>query len=173
MKNNILILVSLLMLSLASCKTDDIDPGAAANNELSGEWFVEYNHELAGHDPLGLGYTRLLTATTASQSATELIITDEDNARNFRVKAKMDVAAGTFGSADTLMNIIEYEGEDEEDPPFRIKVVVKNGKIVRDAVTTNAGVVADSIYFDLWLEDLGETLQVSGYRRTGFLADEH
>ena len=42
-----------------------------------------------------------------------------------------------------------------------------------------SGAVADSIYFELWFEDLefatgitSDTLLVSGYRRTGFLEDE-
>jgi hypothetical protein len=171
MKNNILILTIFLVIIMASCKTEDIDPGAAANSELSGEWFVEYNHAVFGHDPLGVGWTRLVTSTTASQSATELIITDEDNFRNFRVKAKMDIASETFGSADSLLNYIEYEHPVEG--PYQIKLVVTNGRVIRDAVTTAAGVVTDSIYFDLYLRDLDETMQVSGYRRTGFLEDEH
>jgi hypothetical protein len=42
-----------------------------------------------------------------------------------------------------------------------------------------SGAIADSIYFELWFEDLedatglaSDTLIVSGYRRTGFLEDE-
>lgn len=169
MKNNILILAAVLVIFMGSCKTEDIDPGAAANNELSGEWFVEYNHSVYGHDPFGVGYTRLLTSTTASQSANELIITDEENFWEFRVKAKMDIPSKSFGSADTLRDYIHD-----------IKVLVRNGKIIEDAVTTDAGVVTDSIYFEVWFEDLegatgipSDTLFVSGYRRTGFLEDEH
>jgi len=169
MKNKIVILAIALMVILASCKTEELDPGAAANNELSGEWFVEYNHNVYGHDPFGVGYTRLLTSTTASQSATDLIITDEENFWEFRVKARMDVANMTFGSADTLRDYIHD-----------IKVLVRNGRVVENAVTTTAGVVTDSIYFEVWFEDLegatgiaSDTLFVSGYRRTGFLEDEH
>jgi hypothetical protein len=169
MKNNILILAAFVAFVLGSCKTEDIDPGAAANNDLSGEWFVEYNHSVYGHDPFGVGYTRLLTATSASQAANELIITDEENFWEFRVKARMDVSSKTFGSADTLRDYIHD-----------IKVLVRNGRIIEDAVTTTAGAVADSIYFEVWFEDLegatgipSDTLFVSGYRRTGFLEDEH
>jgi hypothetical protein len=162
MKNNILIMAAFLVIIMASCQTEDIDPGAAANNELSGEWFVEYNHEVFGHDPWGVGYTRLLTSTTASESANELIITDEENFREFRVKARMDISSKTFGSPDSLVDYIHG-----------VKVVITNGRIIENAVTTTAGVVTDSIYFDLYLRDLDETLNVSGYRRTGFLEDEH
>lgn len=168
---NILIFTVLFACVLASCKTEEIDPGAAANNDLSGEWFVNYDHSVYGPDPFGVGYTRLLTSTTASQSATDLIITDEDNFWSFRVKAKMDVAAKTFGSPDTLVSYIE---------DYDIKVLVRNGRIIEDAVTAASGVVTDSIYFEVWFEDLegatgipGDTLFVSGYRRTGFDEDEH
>lgn len=169
MKNNILILAAFLVLIVASCKTEDIDPGKAANNDLSGEWFVEYNHPVYGHDPFDAGYTRLLTSTTTSQSATELIITDEENFWEFRVKAKMDIGSLTFGSADTLRDYIHD-----------VKCLIRNGKIVKNAVTTDAGIVTDSIYFEVWFEDLegatgieDDKLLVSGYRRTGFLEDEH
>jgi hypothetical protein len=171
MKNSIYILTAFFAFILTSCKTDDIDPGAAANNELSGEWFVEYNHSVFGHDPFGVGYTRLLTATTSSESATDLIVTDEENFWSFRVKARMDIASQRFGSPDTLENYVV-----DND----IKVLIRNGRIIEDAVTTTAGVVTDSIYFEVWFEDLegstgiaSDTLFVSGYRRTGFLEDEH
>lgn len=169
MKNLTILTVSLLFI-MASCKTEDIEPGAAANNELSGEWFVNYDHNVYGPDPFGVGYTRLITSTSASQSATELIITDEENFWTYRVKASMDVSTKTFGGQDTLANFI---GDD-------IKILIRNGRIIEDAVTAESGVVTDSIYFELWFEDLedatgipSDTLFVSGYRRTGFLEDEH
>lgn len=83
----------------------------------------------------------------------------------------MDLSSKTFGSTDTLVSYIE---------DYDIKVLVRNGRIIEDAVTTASGVVADSIYFEVWFEDLegatgiaDDKLFVSGYRRTGFLEDEH
>jgi hypothetical protein len=168
---NIIIIAFLFACVLVSCSTEEIDPGKAANNELSGEWFVNYDHDVFGNDPFGVGYTRILTSTTASQSATDLIITDEENFWDYRVKARMDIAAKTFGSPDTLISYVDG---------YDIKVLIRNGKIIEDAVTTASGVVADSIYFEVWFEDLegatgipNDILKVSGYRRTGFLEDEH
>ena len=170
MKSILLGLVALTFI-VCSCATEDIDPGAAANNELSGEWFVHYDHSFYGSDPFQIGYTRILTSTTASQLATELIVTDEDNFWSYRVKARMDVATKTFGSPDTLVSFVDG---------YDIKVLVRNGIIFEDAITTNAGVLTDSIYFEVWFEDLedatgfaSDTLFVSGYRRTGFTEDEH
>lgn len=171
MKKNILILIGALTFMMVACETEDIDPGAAANNDLSGEWFVHYDHSVFGADPFGVGYTRILTATTASESATDIIITDEANFWDYRVKAKMDISTKGFGSSDTLVSFVE---------DYDIKVLVRNGVILEDAVTTAAGVLTDSIYFEIWFEDLdgatgivSDTLTVSGYRRTGFTEDEH
>ena len=65
-------------------------------------------------------------------------------------------------------------------PSFNRSVTQRNGRIFEDAITTAAGVVTDSIYFEIWFEDLedatgftSDTLFVSGYRRTGFTEDEH
>ena len=168
---NILIFTVFFMCVLASCNTEEIDPGAAANNDLSGEWFVQYDHNVYGHDPFGVGYTRVITSTTASQSANELILTDEDNFWSYRVKVRTDIPSKTFGSTDTLINYID---------DYDIKVLVRNGRIIEDAVNAASGVTTDSIYFEVWFEDLegatgiaSDTLIVSGYRRTGFLEDEH
>ncbi len=171
MKSNILIVLAALAFIMSSCATEDIDPGAAANNELSGEWFIHYDHNVFGPDPFQVGYTRILTSTTASQSVAELIVTDEDNFWSYRVKASMDIPSKTFGGPDTLISYVDG---------YDIKVLVRNGRIFEDAVTTAAGVVTDSIYFEVWFEDLvnatgiaSDTLFVSGYRRTGFTEDEH
>ncbi len=171
MKKNILILAVSLLFVMVACKTEDIDPGAAANNELSGEWYVHYDHSVFGADPFGVGYSRILTSTTADESATDLIITDEANFWDYRVKARMEVSSMSFGSSDTLVSFVDG---------YDIKVLVRNGRVIEDAVTTAAGVQADSIYFEIWFEDLdgatgivSDTLFVSGYRRTGFTEDEH
>lgn len=171
MKKTIIPLIIVMIFGLAGCKTGDIDPGGVANNDLSGHWYVHYDHSVYGPDPFGVGYTRLLTSTTADASATEFIIDDELNFWWYRVKAKMDIPSMTFGSNDTLVSYI---------PDYDIKVLVRNGQVFEDAVTTEAGVVTDSIYFEIWFEDLhtatgitSDTLFVSGYRRTGFLEDEH
>ncbi|MFT6866414.1 MAG: hypothetical protein ACJA08_001245 [Cyclobacteriaceae bacterium] len=171
MKKNILILMVSLAFIVIACETEEIDPGAAANNQLSGEWFVHYDHSVFGADPFGVGYTRILTATTASESATDFIVTDEANFWDYRVKAKMDLSSKKFGSSDTLVSFVD---------DYDIKVLIRNGAIYEDAVTTVAGVLTDSIYFEIWFEDLdgatgivSDTLVVSGYRRTGFTEDEH
>ena len=88
MKKNIFYLAIALLFITVACETEEIDPGAAANNALSGEWYVHYDHNVYGPDPFGVGYTRILTSTTANMSATDLIITDESNFWDYRRKSK-------------------------------------------------------------------------------------
>lgn len=171
MKKLIYYLSTALLLLGVSCEQDEIDPGKVKFNELSGEWFVNYDHAVYGLDPFGVGYTRIITSSTASESETEMIITDESNFWDYRVKSAMSISDKTFGSVDQVDNLVADYG---------IKVIVENGKIIEDAVTLPSGLVADSIYFEIWFEDLegatgieNDRLIVSGYRRTGFEEDEH
>ena len=104
MKNTIYILISLLFLGLFSCEQEEIDPGKVKFNELSGEWFVNYDHTVYGLDPFDVGYTRIITSSTASESETEMIVTDEANFWDYRVKCVINAEDKTFGSNDTLNN---------------------------------------------------------------------
>ncbi|NJK84708.1 MAG: DUF5011 domain-containing protein [Bacteroidales bacterium] len=161
----------LLVFNFYSCEQEEIDPGKVKSNAMSGEWFVLYNHPVYGDDPFQVGYTRIITSSTAAESENEMIITDESNFWDYRIKCSFNEATNTFGGNDTLINYVSG---------YDIKVLVRNGQIIPDAVSLASGVMADSIYFELWFEDLedatgipGDTLLVSGYRRTGFLEDEH
>ena len=53
--------------------------------------------------------------------------------------------------------------------------VITNGKIIPGAATSTGGNVTDSIYFQINFSDDPDNLiyDVAGYRRTGFLEDEH
>ena len=192
MKKNKLIIMFCLAFIMLACETEDIDPGATANNELSGEWFVRYR--LGADSLLDEDYTRIVTATTASESATDLIITDEDNFLEYRVKAKMDIPSNGFGSSDALVNFVEdsiqlFVKNDammvtDTTATTAVRVLVRNGVIIPDIVTTADGVKVDSIYFELSFNPgkiapsgdtltVDDVLNVSGYRRTGFDKDEH
>lgn len=171
MNKTVYFLTIVFLFGLYSCEQEEIDPGKVKSNSMSGEWFVMYNHPVYGEDPFAVGYTSLITSSAASESSTEMIITDEANFWDYRVKSVFNESTNTFGSEDTLVNYISG---------YEIKVLVRNGRIIEDAVSLPSGVVSDSIYFELWFEDLedataipNDVLLVSGFRRTGFLEDEH
>ncbi|WP_409187208.1 lipid-binding protein [Antarcticibacterium sp. 1MA-6-2] len=49
-----------------------------------------------------------------------------------------------------------------------------NGKVLLDAATTSGGNITDSIHMNVeFSDDPGTVYTLAGYRRTGFLEDEH
>jgi hypothetical protein len=170
MKKNILLLTCIAFM-LSSCdKKEKFVNEESSVVKAAGEWYVHYDHPVFGADPFGVGYTSLITYNTSADDGRNIWLNDQGNFWNYQVKIPVDVASLTFGGQDTVVNAIDGYG---------IKVLVRNGKIFKDASLRRSGVKADSIYFELWFEDLegstgiaGDTLIVSGYRRTGFLEDE-
>ena len=170
MKNYIVPIV-LMVFILSSCdKKEEFVNEESAVVEMAGEWYVHYDHPEFGADPFGAGYTSLITYNSSADNGTDFWINDNGNFWTYQVKIPVDVTALTFGSLDTVINAIDG---------YDIKVIVRNGKIIKDISTRPSGFVADSIYFELWFEDLidatgieGDHLIVSGYRRTGYLEDE-
>ncbi len=159
MKNKLLILVAFLTIGLMSCDLgDDPDPGGTATQAVAGEWFTTFN--VAGD--VGGGYSLITTSNTAANVANEFLITDNGNQWDYKVKSPLNLDAKTFGGTD-LQNIA-----------YDIKVNITDGKILPGAATTTGGNVTDSIYFKIeFTDDPGTIYEVAGYRRTGFLEDEH
>jgi hypothetical protein len=171
MKRNIIFIVFVVLLFAACDLKDDYVVEKSAVVEAAGEWFVQYDHEVYGIDPFGAGLTSVITYNTASNSPDELWLSDEANFWWYTVKIPVNLADMTFGSTDTVVSV--FDG-------YPIKVLVEKGRIIKDAATElPSGVKSDSIYFEIYFEDLeaatgipSDRLQVSGYRRTGFLEDE-
>lgn len=170
MKRNILI-AALFAFVLSSCdKKDEFTNEKSKVVEIAGEWYVHYDHPVYGPDPFGVGYTSLITYNTSSDDGQVMWINDQGNFWTYQVKIPVNLSDLTFGSQDTVINAVNGYG---------IKVLVRNGKVIKHVSLRPSGAIADSIYFELWFEDLegstgiaGDTLIVSGYRRTGFLEDE-
>lgn len=169
MNNKIAILASILMLSLFSCK-EDIDIWDSQVVDLAGDWYVSYDHSVYGPDAFGVGLTAIHTFNTAADDGTEMWLTDDAHFWDYKVKVPVDLGTLTFGTTDTLVSVVTG---------YEIKVIVNNGKIIQEAALLPSGVMADSIHYEIWFEDLegatgiaSDTLFVSGYRKTGFKEDE-
>jgi hypothetical protein len=161
MKNKLLILFAFLSVGLMSCDLgDDPDVGGTATQAVAGEWFTTFT--IAGEDVYGLGYQLITTANTAANVPTEFIIYDDAHTWDYKVKVPLNLDAKTFGG--TAIPNLAYD----------ITVNIANGKILPGAATSSGGNVTDSIYFEAeFSDDPGTIYQVAGYRRTGFLEDEH
>jgi len=161
MKNILWIFIVLVSIGFASCDLGD-DPaiGGTATEAVAGEWWTTFT--LGGEDVYGLGYNIITTSNTAANVPTEFLISDNAHTWEYVVKSPLNLDAQTFG------------GTGLTDLGDTITVNITNGKILENAATSTGGNVTDSIYFDVeFSDDPGTVYQVAGYRRTGFLEDEH
>lgn len=173
-----------MLLGFVGCEAlDDIDAypdpviETSSTYPVSGEYYVLYNHAEYGEDPFGAGFTKVFISNTAANDGKEIWIgdyaasADDYGFWQYKVKVPVNVTDLTFGNTEAVVN-------NAAGYPIQIKIM--NGKIFKEASLMNSGVKADSIYFEVWFEDLegatgiaDDKLLVSGYRRTGFLEDEH
>jgi hypothetical protein len=132
---------------------------------MCGEWYVGVFIE--GED-VGGGYYLITTSNTAANNETDLIVNDHEllvpDAPPLSVVAKVNLAGMTFDKADKLPNMTTGEAA----------ISIIEGKILKGAATSTGGNKTDSIYVKFAFENDPTTEWVySGYRRTGFLEDEH
>lgn len=161
MKLNLLILLGLFVFGFTACDLGD-DPavGGTATEEVAGEWWTTFT--IDGEDIYGIGYQVITTSNTAANVPTEFLITDDGHTWDYKVKVPLNLDAKTFG------------GTGLENLAYDITVNVTNGKILPGAAISTGGNVTDSIYFEVeFSDDPGTIYEVAGYRRTGFLEDEH
>lgn len=167
-----ILFITLLALIVSACDLkEDYEVERSKVVDAAGQWFVMYNHPTYGEDPFGAGFTSLKTFNTAADDGKEIWLTDEGNFWDFKVKIPVNLENMTFGSENEVTNAVDG---------YDIKVIIKNGKIIKNASVQPSGATTDSIYFEVWFEDLegsteiaNDKLLVSGFRRTGFLEDEH
>ena len=180
------------------CQKDEIDIEGTKVEPMAGEWFVKYElKDSTGQyqDAYGLGYTKLLTSNTSDNAADKMWIGDvfinprEVDTRfaassgefwTYMVKANVNVGDLTF-NADDKSVVVELPraatATTPERPatPYDINVKITDGRIIKDGANPPSGTTTDSIVFMVQFEDdaPGTIYRASGYRRTGFLEDEH
>lgn len=207
MKKLINKIFALSLIALLFACEDDPDIWDSSTIKFDGNWYVSYDHETLGRDPFDYGLTPLYSFNTAANDGKEIWITDEGNFWDYKVRIPVDQGDVTFGSDQAVDNIATKIPTDtipvangEPDyliTPDTIKTVdgktdsllilyryhqtkVVNGKIFLEAVTLPSGAIADSIYFEVWFEDIeyppylgpNDIFMVSGYRQTGFPEDD-
>lgn len=162
MKNKIFLFLALsAMLSLTSCDLGkDPEIEGTAVQEMAGEWWTTFT--VGGEDVYGLGYQQITTSNTASNTANEFLLTDHAHTWSYTAKVPINYAAKTFSGG----NLSNYD--------YDITMNITDGVILPGAATSSGGNVTDSIYFKVeFSDDPGTIYEVAGYRRTGFLEDEH
>ena len=152
MKKYMILLLVSLAFTFVACD-NDTEPGGTAVEKMAGE--VE--------DPFGAGHLQMSTYNTASNSETEMWLDDLGNFWEYKLKVNVNYATRTFSTTGFVDNVT-YES----------KVKITDGKVLEKAATTPSGMPADSIVYMVQFDDDedGLTYKVSGFRRTGFPADD-
>ncbi len=181
MKKYSLILLGAFALFFTSCEFLDgldeySDPTVeyTATYPLNGEWFVhldmltgaDENSDAAADwslDPYGAGYTKLMMYNTATNRNDSIWI-DDLGFWPTKSKISCNAANKSFTSITDAENLLKATAT---------LTVVRGGVYLKGA-TTEAGNVSDSINIVVtWADDPGTFYRYAGYRRTGFLEDDH
>lgn len=171
----ILVILGMAAAFLAvSCQKDPIENTATV--ATAGQWYVQADAVDAGNnlpDPdyadfHGVGNFIVLTANTAANTGTEMLINDLGNFWDFNVKVACNQELLSFGNTGEAQNL-----------SYDCKVTVKNGRIVKNGAKTPSGMPADAISFEISFDDdpypgaYGfDHYLVHGYRYTGLANDD-
>lgn len=164
MKKYITILFAAMAVMFTSCKKD-FEPGGTEVEKMAGEWWVTATIIKDGKDAedAGVGHFRMNTYNTASNVATEMWVDDGGNFWDYKLKVNVDYNNRTFSTNDFVNNV-----------SYDCKVKITDGKVLKGMATTPSGMPADSIVYMIQFDDDEDALtyKVSGFRRTGFPADD-
>jgi len=166
MKKYLILLVAAIAFSFTGCQKDT-EPGGTSVQDMAGEWWVTAEYQDAGEwVDAGVGHFKLSTYNTAANLSTEMWVNDHGSFWNFKSVVKVDYTAKTFLTTDSVTtNSVSSPTE---------KVLITAGKVLKGAAKTPSNVAADSIVFSaVFNDDSGPIVyKISGFRRTGFPADD-
>ncbi|WP_298239205.1 lipid-binding protein [uncultured Algibacter sp.] len=163
-KNFKYIVVILFVAAFTSCETEegyeDFPVEKTSVNDMTGDWYVQ---TFIGDD-LALGY-ELITISNTANDESAIQIFDHKNIWWFNTAVPANVGALSFEGNDLASDVDGYQ----------ITVNVTNGQIEKNGtVTSDTNLPADFISFDIeFSDDPGTIYHIEGYKRSGFLEDEH
>ena len=166
------ILVLFVLTAFTACdETGDTNPGGTSVEKMAGDWYVQ---TLVDGEVL-IDYKLLSTYNTAANNGSEMWIDDHKGIYWFKFKTPVNIEALTFTGSNLASSVID---DDSTTPDvietYDINVNITNGKIIKNGATSTGGHTVDAISFDAeFSDDPGTIYQIVGYRRTGFLEDEH
>lgn len=166
MKKAIYVLMLCVGAVFSSCEKDEI--GGTATEALAGEWqltvdLVDDAGNVLMTDPYGMGVILGITYNTTDNVPDKMYVSDLGNFWDYKVVVNCDCNALTFSSDGDVQN-----------ESYDCMVNIEGGKMLPGAATTPSGMPADSLVYYVSFSDdePGTRYKVSGYRRTGFAADE-
>lgn len=188
-----IVLMAAALVSLTSCSVyTDVEAGGTAVEEMAGTWYVTmdiyatddiYADDVESTYVESFGPYTFATYNTASNSSTEMWVSDQYSYWGFRVKVDIDLASKTFSIEDYESEVLAgyYYADDDVDEEYPIPYYYEYGISILDGVITPDGAVsptgadADAISFWLKIDTYnthGPTSEdyyhIHGYRYSGF-----
>lgn len=159
--------VLIIGLVASSCDMGDVpEVGGTKVQAMAGEWFIKV---LIDGEDQEIGYNLITTSNTAKNTDTDLLLDDHELLTDYdlppvKTVCKVNIPTLTFTKSSNLPNL--HSGESS--------ISIVEGKVLKNAATTSGGNKTDSIYVKFVFDnDPSIEWEYSGYRRTGFLEDEH
>lgn len=144
MKKFVYIICSLLAgVVFTSCEKDEI--GGTATESMAGDWYVivdciDENGDVAIED-FNEGRFHVFTYNSADNTANKLFVDDQLNLLGMKALTICDQNNMTFATPDTVDNVTSHSQYVSD------RVIVTDGKIIKNKGHQNNGSLADSISF--------------------------
>ena len=178
----VIIIIALAIAAFVACEKNPVENTATV--AMAGQWYVQYHVvdadcNIIAEDFFGLGNSLALTFNTAYNTPDTIWVSDSKdiNFLGYQLKVPCNQSDLTFGSDEQADNVCLAGAIADGD--IGTKAIIKNGKILLGAATTPSGMPADSICYELIIDADGyaayygyDHYLVTGYRYTGFAADE-
>ena len=154
------------LIGLFSCETmEDPEMETTSTFPLNGEYWVTYS--IGGAQVVD--YQEMIITNTSADEGKHILITEpvvlaNDAGDKIPAKANVDMDNLTFNLDNFTFDVNDSTTK---------TVSIENGKFMEESYTTAAGNETDSIYMKVINHDSGDTIAVSGYKYTGWPADDH
>lgn len=164
--------VILVLTSFISCdEVGDTDPGETSVKAMSGDWYVQ----MLVDGEVVVDYAVLSTYNTSANDGKDMWIEDHGNLWDFKVKSPITFSSLSF-AGDNLASSIVHDVASTPDiiETYDVNVNITEGKVTKNGATSTGGHTVDGISFKAeFSDDPGTIYEIKGYKRTGFLEDEH
>ncbi|WP_439228621.1 lipid-binding protein [Flavobacterium sp. ARAG 55.4] len=161
-------------MSFISCdEGGNPEAGGTSVAKMSGDWYVQTLID----GEVVVDYSLISTYNTSANDGKAMWIDDHGNIWSFKCKSPVNISSLSFSGNNLASSIID---DDDSTPDvietYDINVNITEGKITKNGTTSTGGHTVDKIYFKAEFSDdenPGTIYEIVGYKRTGFLEDEH
>lgn len=175
LKQNITrILAAVLVLtSFAACdEVGDTNVGGTSTKDMSGDWYVQTLVD----GKVVADYALITTYNTSANDGKDMWIDDHlFHVWGFKVKVPVTLSSSSFTGQNLASSVVD---DDTKTPDvvetYDINVTITEGTVTKNGATSTGGHTVDAISFKAeFSDDPGTVYEIKGYKRTGFIEDEH